>query len=170
MPIRHRLFTLVTAVLALLALAVAGAPAHADSINRINVWNSSHCLDNATENNAKLQMWSCDGGSDEKWITGYNSGTGVFTFTNQRTGWCITAPASGGGAVTMTAPCDWSALTQQWRVYFADNPNGPPSGWYQVWQNVSSGLCLATSTVRNGNVPQTMPCDPSDLYFRWHFS
>ncbi|MEY9997430.1 hypothetical protein ABIE67_009549 [Streptomyces sp. V4I8] len=167
MSTRRRLSVLVTAVLAVLALSVAGAPAQAAGFSPINVWNSSHCLDNATENAAKLHMWSCTGGSEQKWLAGFNTQTGLFTFTNQRTGRCITAPASGSGTVTM-AFCNAAATTQQWRVFFADNPNGPPSGWYQVWQNVSSGLCLSTPSVRNGTLLQATTCDPSHQYYRWH--
>ena len=160
-------FALVASVLAMLAVAGVAAPAHAQGFQPINVWNSGHCLDNASENAAKLQMWSCTGGSEQRWLEGFNAQTGLFTFTNAHTGWCITAPASGAGTVTM-AFCDASDITQQWRVFFADNPFGPPSGWYDVWQNVSSGLCLATDSVRNGTLPQTEPCDPSDQYHRWH--
>ncbi|MBT2384324.1 ricin-type beta-trefoil lectin domain protein [Streptomyces sp. ISL-11] len=168
MSIRRRLFAFVTAVLAMPALSVAaGAPAQAAGFSPINVWNSSHCLDNATENATKLQMWSCGSGSEQKWLDGFNTQTRLFTFTNARTGRCITAPASGSGTVTM-AFCDAAATTQQWRVFFADNPNGPPSGWYDVWQNASSGLCLSTPSVRNGTLVQTTPCDPSDQYDRWH--
>jgi hypothetical protein len=163
----RRLFALVTAVLPMLAITVVGTPAQAQGFSPINVWNSSHCLDNATENASKLQMWSCTGGSEQKWLEGFNSQTGLYTFFNQHTGRCIAAPASGDGTVTMEF-CDAAATNQQWNVYFADNPLGPPSGWYQVWQNAASGLCLATSSVRNGTLPQTLPCDPSDQYFRWH--
>ncbi|MET7298528.1 ricin-type beta-trefoil lectin domain protein [Embleya sp. NPDC005575] len=167
MSLRRSLFALVTAVSAMLAVTVAGSPAQAAGFSPINVWNSSHCLDNATENAAKLQMWSCSGASEQKWLEGFNTQTGLFTFTNQRTGRCITAPASGAGTVTM-AFCNAAATTQQWRVYYADNPSGPPSGWYDVWQNVSSGLCLSTPSVANGTLVKTTPCDPSDLYDRWH--
>jgi hypothetical protein len=164
---RRSMLALVTAALAMLAIAVAGAPAQAAGFTPINVWNSSHCLDNATENAAKLQMWSCTGGSEQRWLEGFNTQTGLFTFTNSNTGRCITAPASGAGTVTVQF-CDAAATTQQWRVFFADNPLGPPSGWYDVWQNVSSGLCLSTPSVRNGTLVQTTPCDPSDQYDRWH--
>ncbi|MBD0742698.1 hypothetical protein BG418_14580 [Streptomyces sp. CBMA152] len=164
---RRSLLALVTAVFAVLVIAMTGAPAHADGFSPINVWNSSHCLDNATENAAKLQMWSCTGGSEQKWLEGFNTQTGLFTFTNQHTGRCITAPASGPGTVVM-AFCNAADPTQQWNVFFADNPNGPPSGWYDVWQNASSGLCLSTPSVRNGTLLQTTPCDPSDQYDRWH--
>jgi hypothetical protein len=164
---RRSLLALATAVPALLAVAVTGTPAQAAGFTPINVWNSSHCLDNATENAAKLQMWSCTGGPEQRWLEGFNTQTGLFTFTNQNTGRCITAPASGTGTVTM-AFCNAAAANQQWRVYFADNPLGPPSGWYDVWQNVSSGYCLSTPSVGNGTLIQTTPCDPSDLYDRWH--
>ncbi|WP_329463609.1 RICIN domain-containing protein [Streptomyces sp. NBC_01431] len=167
MALRRSLIAFVTAVLAILAIAATGSPAQAAGFSPINVWNSGHCLDNATENAARLQMWSCTGGSEQKWLEGFNTKTGLFTFTNQHTGGCITAPASGSGTVTV-AFCDAAATTQQWRVYFADNPNGPPSGWYDVWQNVSSGLCLSTPSVGNGTLLQTTQCDPSRQYDRWH--
>jgi hypothetical protein len=157
-----------TAVMSATAITLVIAPAQASSgFDPFNIWNSSHCMDNATENAAKIQMWSCNGGSQQNWLLGWNSASGVSTFTNQRTGRCITAPASGTGAVTV-APCDASAATQQWRVYFADNPLGPPSGWYDVWQNVSSGFCMTTPSVGNGTVLQMNDCDPSDQYDRWH--
>jgi hypothetical protein len=79
-------------------------------------------------------MWSCTGGAEQNWLEGFNTQTDLFTFTNQNTGLCITAPASGPGTVVM-AFCNAAAATQQWSVYAADNPLGPPSGWYDVWQN-----------------------------------
>lgn len=167
MSSRRVLSAFVAALLALLAVVVTNAPAQASGFSPINVWNSSHCLDNATENAAKLQMWSCSGGSEQKWLEGYNTATGLFTFTNQHTGWCITGPSWGTGTATM-APCNAAASNQQWRVYYADNPYGPPSGWYDVWQNASSGYCLTTPSVGNGTLVQTNVCDPSDQYDRWH--
>ncbi|MFF0744774.1 RICIN domain-containing protein [Streptomyces sp. NPDC004111] len=172
MSLRHRslrrcLYGLVGTAFTVLAVAVTGAPAQAAGFTPINIWNSTHCLDNATQNASKLQMWSCSGASEQKWLDGFNTQTGLFTFTNQRTGRCITAPASGAGTVTVQF-CNAAAATQQWRVFFADNPNGPPSGWYDVWQNVASGLCLSTPSVGNGTLVQTTSCDPSDLYDRWH--
>ena len=168
MSTRRRLSALVTALLAVLALAWAGgSPAQAAGFAPINVWNSSHCLDNATENSAKLQMYSCSGNVQQKWLAGFNTQTSLFTFTNQNTGLCITAPSSGPGTVTM-ASCNAAATNQQWSVYFADNPLGPPSGWYDVWQNASSGYCLATDSVGNGTLPVMETCDPSDQYHRWH--
>jgi ricin-type beta-trefoil lectin protein len=160
---RHR--PLVIAVLTMAAIAAVGVPAQAQSFRPINVWKSSHCLDNATENNAKLQMWSCSGHSEQTWLEGFDPQTSLFTFQNGHTNWCINAPG-GAGTVTM-APCDGST-NQQWRVFFADNPLGPPSGWYDIWQNVASGLCLATPSVANGTLPQMETCDLVDQFFRWH--
>jgi Ricin-type beta-trefoil lectin domain len=165
---RRSLFiALVTAPLAMLAITMAAAPAQAAGPTPINAWNKNNCLDNATENASKIQMWSCTGGSEQKWLEGSGTQTSLFTFTNSHTRWCITAPAVGAGTVTM-APCDAAATTQQWRVFFADNPLGPPSGWYDVWQNAASGLCLETPSLRNGTVLQTAPCDASNLLQRWH--
>jgi Ricin-type beta-trefoil lectin domain len=164
---RRSLFALVSALLAVPAIAVGAAPAQASGFSPINVWNSSHCLDNATENSAKLQMWSCTGGAEQKWLVGFNSQTSAFTFTNLNTTRCITAPSTGTGAVVM-ATCDASATDQQWRVFFADNPLGPPSGLFDVWQNVSSNFCLSTPSVGNGTLLQTSTCDASDRNDRWH--
>lgn len=167
--LRHRklLGALGTAMLAMTAVTAAIAPAQAAGFTPINIWNSSHCMDNATENFAKVQMWSCNGGSQQNWLEGFNPQTGLFTFTNQHTGWCVTAPATGPGTATM-ATCNPLDPAQQWHVYFADNPLGPPSGWYDVWQNSSSGYCLTTPSVGNGTVLQTTTCDPSDQNDRWH--
>ncbi|MER5428501.1 ricin-type beta-trefoil lectin domain protein [Streptomyces sp. NPDC002588] len=168
MPLRRRLVALVSAVFAVLAIGwAAGAPAQAVGFAPINVWNGNHCLDNATENASKLQMWNCTGGPEQRWLSVDNSQTSLFTFTNQNTGRCITAPSSGTGTVTM-AVCDAAATNQQWRVFFADNPLGPPSGWYDVWQNASSGFCLYTTTVANGNLIRTAPCTAASLNQRWH--
>ncbi|MEU4345951.1 ricin-type beta-trefoil lectin domain protein [Streptomyces sp. NPDC023838] len=164
---RRGLLALVTAGLAVLAIGVTGTPAQAAGFTPINVWNSSHCLDNATQNASRLQMWSCSGATEQKWLEGFNTQTSLFTFTNQRTGLCITAPAWGPGTATM-AFCNAADPSQQWRVFYADNPNGPPSGWYDVWQNVSSGYCLSTPSVGNGTLVQTITCDASVRYERWH--
>ena len=163
--LRGLLIALGTVVLSATAITLAIVPAQASgSSSAINIWNSSHCMDNASENNSKVQMWSCTGVIEQKWSVAPSS-VG-YTFTNQHTGWCLTAPASGLGAATMS-PCV-STAPQQWTVFAADNPLGPPSGWYDVWQNVSSGYCLTTSSVGNGTVLQMNDCDPSDQYDRWH--
>ncbi len=167
MPKRRSLFmALITALLAGTALTAAIAPAQAASYTPINIWNSSHCMDNATETAAKVQMWSCNGQSQQNWQEGFDPATDLFWFMNQRTGWCVTAPAALGAA-TM-APCNPPAANQEWSVYFADNPLGPPSGWYDVWQNEATGYCLTTSSVGNGTLLQMNVCDPSDQYDRWH--
>ncbi|TDU01680.1 ricin-type beta-trefoil lectin protein [Streptomyces sp. 846.5] len=164
---RRTLLALGTAVPALLAVVLAGPPAQAAGFTPINIWNSSHCLDNATENASKLQMWNCTGGSEQRWLEGFNTQTGLFTFTNQHTGLCITAPAWGTGTATMQF-CDAGAANQQWSVFAADNPVNPSAGWYDVWQNASSGYCLTTPSVGNGTLVQTTACDPADHYDRWH--
>jgi hypothetical protein len=163
---RHSLLALVTAMAAMLAIALTGAPAQAAGFTPINVWNSSHCLDNPTSDQTKLQMWSCNGSSPQRWLEGFNTATGMFTFTNQNSGRCIAAPATGEGTMTVQF-CDAGATNQQWNVYFADNPVGG-EGWYDVWQNVASGLCMTTPSVGDGTAARATTCDPSDRYDRWH--
>jgi hypothetical protein len=162
---RFSLFALFTGVLAMLAIAVAGAPAQAAGFTPINVWNSSHCLDNATENATRLQMWSCTGGSEQRWLRSAGGQADAFTFTNQNTGRCITAPLAKGSILLLN--CNAASIAQQWRVFFEDNPPGS-AGAYQVWQSLSSGYCLTTPSVKNGTLPRAETCDPDDQYDRWH--
>ncbi|GAA0760647.1 ricin-type beta-trefoil lectin domain protein [Ideonella azotifigens] len=146
------------------ALTLAGTPARAAGYTNIRVWNTTHCLDNATDNASKLQMWSCDSGSDEKWLKIYNSQLGSFRFINQRTGRCITAPSSGGAAITMK-DCDLQALNQEWTVYYSDHTS---TGWYYMWQSASlSGYCLNTDSVGNGTVITSQGCNLADQYQHW---
>jgi len=144
-------------------IAGAGAPAQASEVFRMNIWKSSHCLDNATEKDSKLQMWNCGSGSEQRWIEEFNSGTGASTFANQRTGLCISAPEFGAGTVIMDR-CNSFLANQQWRVFAT---GGDSTGSYIVWQNVSSGLCLTTPSVGNGTLVQTTECDTSDPYDLW---
>lgn len=166
---RNGLIGLFIAGLATLGLTATGAAAQASTVgfSPINIAGSSHCLDNATENAARLQMWSCTGGSEQNWLEEFNTQTGNWTFVNQRTGRCITAPAVGTGTVYL-APCDPANLAQQWRVGAAGNPGGSV-GWYNIWVNVSSQNCLSTPSVGNGTLVQATACDfYTDPYYRWH--
>jgi hypothetical protein len=153
-------------MLTILAVGVAGAPAHASDYRQMNIWNSGHCLDNATQDDLKLQMWSCSGATEQKWLTLYNSDNLAFTIANQRSGRCIQAPTLGS-IITMRH-CDAGDPYEQWTIYTAENPSGTPNGWYSVYQNVATGYCLTTPTVANGTVPRAVTCDPDDPYDRWH--
>jgi len=164
---RRSLMAMVAAVVAMLGMGLAATPAQAASFTRINVWNSSHCLDNATENSAKLQMWKCGGGSEQNWTRTYNGASGGYVFINQRSGNCMIAPMFGPGTIWMTSFCNTNDLSQNWHVYAVDNPGGS-GGFYFVWQNMASLLCLTTPSVGNGTLPQAATCDPSDQYDRWH--
>jgi hypothetical protein len=163
---RRSLMTMVAAVVVMLGLGLAATPAQAASFTQVNVWNSSHCLDNATENSLKLQMWNCTGGSEQHWRRAFNGATGGYTFINQRSGNCMIAPMFSPGTIWATGACDTSDRSQNWKVYAADNPG--TGGSYFVWQNMASLLCLTTPSVGNGTLPQTATCDPSDQYDRWH--
>jgi hypothetical protein len=169
MSTRRTLLTLVTALLAVLAIGVAATPAQAAGFSPMKIWHSTHCLDNATQDATRLQMWSCSGATEQTWLDSRNSQTGRYTFTNQRTGRCITAPLFNAGIVTMQF-CDASAGNQQWRLFAVDNPTGQPFDYYFVWQSVSSNFCLTTPSVANGTRVQTTTCDPSDQYDRWNRS
>ncbi|MFF4489931.1 RICIN domain-containing protein [Streptomyces sp. NPDC001544] len=165
MTARRTLTSLVTTALTVSAIALAGAPAQAAGATNIRVWNSNHCLDSDVGNAARLQMWSCDSGSDEEWLTEY-WGNGQYRFINQQTGRCITAPSGlAAGAITLL-PCDPVVSTraiQLWHAY-ATQPGDPTVA---VWQSAESGLCLTTPSVANRTIPQTLGCDTSDRYDWW---
>ncbi|MGI5455776.1 RICIN domain-containing protein [Streptomyces sp. CA-249302] len=156
---------LVTAVFAVLAIGWAtGAPAQAAGFNSINVLGGHHCLDNATQDSAKLQMWNCTGGAEQKWLEEFNSRSFLYTFINQDTGRCMTAPSSGTGTVVMLT-CNAAAANQQWNIFLSATL---PAGQYEIWQNASSGFCLHTSSVGDGNLVDTAPCSTLSLNQRWH--
>ncbi|MFF4278100.1 RICIN domain-containing protein [Streptomyces kronopolitis] len=165
MTARRALISLVTTALTVSALALAGAPAQAAGATNIRIWGSSHCLDSDVNNAARLQMWSCDSGSDEKWLTEY-WGSGQYRFINQRTGRCITAPSGlTPGSITLS-PCDPVVSTraaQLWHAH-ATKPGDPAVA---MWQSAESGLCMTTPSVGNHTVPKTLGCDASDRYDWW---
>ncbi|WP_093639195.1 hypothetical protein [Streptomyces sp. 2224.1] len=60
--------------------------------------------------------------------------------------------------------CSLLPDTQKWRVFYEE-----PRGLFKVWQNVSNGLCMTTSSVADGTQPQTTAGNPSAAYQRWHW-
>lgn len=158
---RRALLALVTAALTVPVIALAGAPAQAAGFSPISIWNSSHCLDNATENAAKLQMWKCTGGPEQKWLAEFLPGS-MYRFVNQNTGRCITGPTAAHPGLWMDE-CNLLPDTQKWRILYEE-----PRGLFKVWQNASNGQCMTTSSVANGTQPQTTTCNISAAYERWH--
>lgn len=158
--------SLLAVVVALLALVAVGAPAQAVATHGMKMWGTNTCLDEAKENHAKVQSWHCEGGPEQYWWDGFNSQLG-FSFHNQGTDWCITAPASGPGQVSMQG-CDEGAANQHWTN--AGDGSSAANGSYTVWKNVASGLCLTASSVYDGYVPVTTTCNANYSYERWHES
>jgi hypothetical protein len=162
---QRSLIGLLAAILAVVGVALAGGPAQATAYTEISVLNSTHCLDNATESNAKLQMWSCTGGPEQQWMQSYNNATNTAMLVNENTGWCITAPSSGFGSLVMQ-PCNPSLATQQWTIAPIDTPNV----FYFQLENGASGAerCISSSSVANGTVPYLFTCgDPNEQNERW---
>jgi hypothetical protein len=163
MRIAHKAAALATTVAAVVAaVVVSGGAAQAAPFpyQEIGVFNSSHCLDNATEIDSVLQMWSCTGGDEQQWAENFDPGSDSYTFTNLNTQRCITAPPTGTGRVEME-PCTTPALSQRWRVYAHQSD---ASGFWTAWQNASSGMCLDTPSVANRTVLQALPCDLNVSY------
>lgn len=157
-----------SAALAVPAVAMSGGAAHADTnFTAIRIFGSTHCMDNATENSGKVQMWNCTGHAEQNWFPQFNQQAGTFTFINQNTDLCVTAPPSGGGTVVMGSCV--GATTQQWSLIYTNTPSGQTDGSYSVWQSAASGWCLNTNSVGNGTALRTWPCDITDHYQKWHF-
>ena len=154
-----RIFGVLASSAVALPLIVAPAPASAAPSHNWHIPNSSHCLDSATDVVGKLQMWSCDSGTDEQWYLQINAAAGAFSIMNERTGDCIYASAYGASSA-YTTPCDTSAPYQLWILYYAN-------GTGAMWQQQATGLCLQTASVGNGSVPFTAPCDPNIRYQFW---
>ncbi|ACU73950.1 Ricin B lectin [Catenulispora acidiphila DSM 44928] len=159
-----------SAVMALPAVVVSGGAAHADQpfpYVSVRIWGSTHCMDNAVQNAETVQMWNCTGVPEQKWQDRPNQATGTFALVNQNTNYCLDALAQGDGPVVM-GPCT-ASNTQQWITLFADNPSPFTNGAYAVIENVASSQCLNTSSVANGTVLRTWPCDITAHYQKWHF-
>lgn len=153
---RSRLYALLLTLLAALGVALAGAPAQAAGDVQISVLGENSCLDNDTTNPGRLQMWTCTGGDEQRWIEVVNQATGKVVFVNKRfTNRCITAP-QGAGQVVMNL-CT-SGDTQQWTLLRQTTPPDEPFAVYDLFVS-TSGLCLWTDSVRRGTVPEMAGCD-----------
>ncbi len=161
---RGMLVLLFTTLLAVLAAGAVASPAQAaTTYKQITNNGNSKCIDVATQNNYTVQLWSCNGGSQQKWSEGYINP--YFNFVNQRTGKCLDVAGSGVGAVAVVNTCN-ANYSQLWQVIFADNPAGG-HGWYQQLQNAGSGLCLDlyNNSSSNGTVLQQYWCYPTQAQY-----
>ncbi|MEY9912108.1 hypothetical protein ABIA35_008367 [Catenulispora sp. MAP12-49] len=161
-----------SAVLAMPGVAMAGT-AHADATSTvIRIWGSSHCMDNATENFAKVQMWDCTKHAEQNWFPVFNGDNGNladFSFRNKNTNLYLTAPTGGGGGTVVMSGYTGDA-TQQWLRIYDNDPSDQTDGSYQVWESAASpGWCLNTNSVGNGTALRLWPCDITDHYQKWHF-
>ena len=166
---RSRVYALVTTLLAVLGVLLAGASAQAATDLQISVLGENSCLDNATDHPAKLQMWTCTGGAEQRWIELVNNTTGRAVFENRNnTNLCITAPPGAGSVVMET--CNLGDPTQQWGISIQSTPPGEPFAVYKLLVS-TSGLCLWTDSVRKGTVPSMAGCDGNGSFNeRWVLS
>jgi Ricin-type beta-trefoil lectin domain len=157
---RKSLIALFTMGLSALALTLAGSPAQAAvGWHPIDLIGSSHCLDEATENIYKLQMWDCSGALEQNWQVTQSPNPLYQTISNQRYGLCITGPAGLTGPVTMDFCTDGNPR-QEWETLFYPNTN-------ELVEYRDTPYCLTTSSVKNGTVPQVVPCDNEADYQMW---
>jgi hypothetical protein len=148
------------ALVAALSVALSASPASAATPD-LN-WRhfvgiaSGRCLDVDTNTNYKVQLWSCDSGSDESWGLQYAGtlygGVSYYEVVNRRTGNCLTGTGVSGAAVFM-GNCS-TVLTPWW--YFPVT-----TGSVTPFVNVGSGLCLdaRNNGKGNGTVVQEYGCN-----------
>jgi hypothetical protein len=122
---------------------------------------SGRCLDvngATTTPGTQLQIWDCNGGSNQGWTRTASGQLTVYSGSNQR---CL--DASGNGTSNGTPVVIWNCngqANQQWRV----NGNGTITG-------VQSGLCLdvSGSGTGNGTKVQLWSCTGASNQ-QWNFS
>ena len=154
---------------ALVALAVVGAaltagisagPAQAASGVPIRNFGNRKCLDVATQNNYVVQLWSCNGQSQQQWAENWTGST--LQMANQRVaGKClgVEGNATFDGARVVVQPCGFASTN--WTVSFANNTG---SGWHEQLLNTNSGRCLdlLDNNPANGTPIQLWDCWPNN--------
>jgi hypothetical protein len=165
--LKRRYLAVATALAAMAAgllVAFAASPAGA-ATPELN-WRhfvglgSSRCLDEDTNYNVKIQLWSCDSGSDESWglqygghVYGGGGQVDEYLIVNRRTGLCLSSynGSYNSGQAIVLGSCN--ALTRWW--YFPDsNPVGRIVNLY-------AGKCLdaRNNATGNGTVVQQYDCN-----------
>jgi hypothetical protein len=84
-------------------------------------WNSGMCLDNPGGQSADgtgIQLWSCNGGSNQNWIISNRSRTAVSKSKNQQSAKCLThqpgANGGGNGTSIVITDCNGYDYSQIW--------------------------------------------------------
>ena len=164
---RGVLVILASALLATLSLVPVAGTAQAVTLKQEKVWATNQCLDNAAEDAHRMQVWTCNGGTTQAWEEIFDPAAGTFSFKNARSKMCLAV--TGFNLVVEGQTCTGSS-SQKWTVFFADNPLGPPTGWYDVWKNVLTGLCLfvPNPNLPNGTGIETTDCNAGTAAQRWH--
>jgi hypothetical protein len=97
------------------------------------------CLDvnaGTTTTGTQLQIWDCNGGSNQIWTHTASGQLSVYSGTSQR---CLDASGTGAGAAAVISACG-GATSQQWQI----NANGTVTG-------VQSSLCLDVTGAGTAN-------------------
>ena len=131
---------LAVAAAAVVALAVTlvANPARADVTGAVRGVASGRCLDvpnSSTTNGTQLQLWDCNGNSNQRWT--YTSNKQLMVYGNK----CM--DANGKGTTNGTTVIIWDCngqTNQQWNI----GANGTITG-------VQSGLCLDATGAATGN-------------------
>lgn len=163
---------LVTALVAGLGLVGIGAPAQASATGWRYIRNPGNgkCIDNATENALKIQIWTCVNGNpndplpegtEQQWdiIPSHDIyGRPDYQIRNRLSGRCLLSNGFLTPTDVLGDRCDRAEAG--WKVIYE---NKDSVGWYQVLQSSVSGLCLdlKNNSATNGTVLQQYYCDLS---------
>jgi hypothetical protein len=125
----------IATAMAVLFSGLVASPAFADTTGPIKNFGNHKCIDVSTQTNHYVQLWSCNGQSQQNWTESFQPNY-TFRFISQRNGQCLGADVITAGARTATVPC--GPLTE-WNVKFANNFG---TGWHQQLELGHTNLCL----------------------------
>jgi ricin-type beta-trefoil lectin protein len=147
--LKTSIIRIVAVVMACIASTLAFAPAaSAQQVVNFVVNYDGKCLDipnGSTSNQAQAQQYTCNGGSNQKWIMYQDSPTGYAIIVNVNSGKCLDVVDGSGavGAKIQQYTCR-STANQLWNY---DSSSG-------LLRVAHSGLCAA---VRGGSVSNKEP-------------
>jgi len=150
---RASLLALAAVAATLLTSLVAG-PAHAAVATPFKNFGNRKCVDVQTESNHWVQLWSCNGQSQQNW-TRVLLTNGFWRLISQKNGLCLGVDSVFAGAQTATVSC---GNNSDWQITFANNFG---TGWHQQLELGSTGLCL--DLLNNSSANGT----PIQLWWCW---
>jgi hypothetical protein len=143
-----------------LTTVISAGTAQAAGAHQIPNYGNRKCMDVATQNNYLVQLWSCNGKSQQQWAESWTGSN--LSMVNQRTGQClgVDGNAQWQGARVVVLPCGNPSTA--WSLVYANNTG---SGWHQQLRNANTAnecLDLLDDNSANGTTIQLWDCWPND--------